>query len=226
VPAPAPVRTPPAPQLRTRRWLPLLASLVVLLVVGGVIVGLAASNRGGGAAAGDPTTASRSSTSTAPAGQPGAEIAIAGARDFDPQGDDQTENPALVKLAYDGDPATGWRTVRYFGDPKLGGIKRGVGLVFDLGSAQPVRSVVVTLPGNGTNVELRVPKKDADTISTPPINSDKLWRRVAKVSGAGTTATLTTAEPTATRYVLVYLTSLPKEGDNYRGGVNEVAVSQ
>jgi hypothetical protein len=25
---------------------------------------------------------------------------------------------------------------------------------------------------------------------------------------------------------LVYLTSLPKEGGNYRGGINEVAVSQ
>ena len=222
----APVPTPPAPQRRTRRWLPLLGSLIVLLVVGGVIAGLAVSNRGGGAAGGDPTTASRSSTSTAPPGQPGAGIAIAGARDFDPQGDDQTENPELVKLAYDGDPATGWRTVRYFGNPQLGGIKRGVGLVLDLGSAQPVRSVVVTLSGNGTNVELRVPKKDADTISTPPMNSDSLWRRVAKVSDAGTTATLTTAEPAATRYILVYLTSLPKEGGNYRGGINEVAVSQ
>src|SRR5215204_6242931 len=222
----APVPTPPAPQRRTRRWLPLLGSLIVLLVVGGVIAGLAVSNRGGGAAGGDPTTASRSSTSTAPPGQPGAGIAIAGARDFDPQGDDQTENPELVKLAYDGDPATGWRTVRYFGNPQLGGIKRGVGLVLDLGSAQPVRSVVVTLSGNGTNVELRVPKKDADTISTPPMNSDSLWRRVAKVSGAGSTATLTTAEPTATRFVLVYLTSLPKEGGNYRGGINEVAVSR
>ena len=223
----APAPTPPAPQRSTRRWLPLLLSLVALLVVGGVIAGLAVSNRGGGAAAGDSTTAgSQSSTGTAPAGQPGAKIAIAGARDFDPQGDDQTENPELVKLAYDGDPGTGWRTVRYFSNPKLGGIKRGVGLVFDLGSAQPVRSVEVTLSGNGTNVDLRVPKKDAATISTPPMNSDSLWRRVAKVSGAGTTATLTTAEPAVTRYVLVYLTSLPKEGGNYRGGINEVAVSQ
>jgi putative peptidoglycan lipid II flippase len=98
--------------------------------------------------------------------------------------------------------------------------------VFDLGSAQPVRSVVVTLPGNGTNVELRVPKNNPDTITSPPMGSDSQWRRIADASGAGTTATLTAAEPAATRYVLVYLTSLPKEGTDYRGGINEVAISQ
>ena len=220
-----PVGKPPGPQRRPRRWIPLLAVLVVLLVVAGVFVGVVASNRGGTAAAGDPT-ASQSATSKASAGQAGATITITGARDFDPQGDDQTENPQLVKLAHDGDPATGWRTVRYIGNPKLGGIKRGVGLVFDLGSAQSVRSVVVSLPGNGTNVELRVPKKNPDTVSSPPMDSDSRWRRVAEASGAGTTATLTAAEPAVTRYVLVYLTSLPKEGTDYRGGINEVTISQ
>ncbi len=221
----SPVRTPPVPRRRPRRWIPLLGVLVLLLIAGGVIAGLAVSYRGGTASSG-PTASTQSSTSAGPTGQPGAKVAIAGARDFDPQGDDQTENPQLVKLAYDGDPATGWRTVRYFDNPKLGGIKRGVGLVFDLGSAQPVRTVVVTLPGNGTNVELRVPKKNPETVSSPPMSSDSRWRRVAKVSSAGTTATLTTAEPAVTRYVLVYLTSLPKEGTDYRGGINEVTVSQ
>jgi putative peptidoglycan lipid II flippase len=219
-----PVAPAPAPQRRPRRWIPLLAVLVVLLMVGGVLVGVAVNNRDGAAAA-DPTD-SQSSTGNAPAGQTGATIPVAGARDFDPQGDDQTENPQLVKLAYDGDPATGWRTVRYIGNPKLGGIKRGVGLVFDLGSAQSVRSVTVTLSGNGTSVELRVPKKNPDTISSPPMGSDNRWRRVAEAAGVGTTATLTAAEPAATRYVLVYLTSLPKEGTGYRGGINEVAISQ
>ena len=220
-----PVGPPPGPQRRPRRWIPLLAVLVVLLAIGGVLIGVVAGNRGGTGAAGDPT-ASQSATGKAAAGQAGAAITITGARDFDPQGDDQTENPQLVKLAYDGDPTTGWRTVRYLSSPKLGGIKRGVGLVFDLGSAQPVRSVVVTLPGTGTNVELRVPKENPDTISSPPMDSDSRWRRVARASEAGTTATLTAAEPTATRYVLVYLTSLPKEGTDYRGGINEVAISQ
>ena len=37
-----------------------------------------------------------------------------------------------MSLAYDGDPTTRWRTVQYFGNPKLGNLKRGVGLVLDL----------------------------------------------------------------------------------------------
>ena len=85
---------------------------------------------------------------------------------------------------------------------------------------------MLTLPGNGTNVELRVPKKNPDTVSSPPMDSDSRWRRVAKASAAGTSATLTAAEPATTRYVLVYLTSLPKEGSGYRGGIYEVEVMQ
>ena len=71
---------------------------MVLLIVGGVFVGMAASNRGGADATADPS-ASQSAASKAPAGQTGATITITGARDFDPQGDDQTENPQLVRLA-------------------------------------------------------------------------------------------------------------------------------
>ena len=85
------------------------------------------------------------------------ELTITQARDFDPQGDDKTENPDEVSLAYDGDPTTRWRTVQYFGNPKLGNLKRGVGLVLDLGTPQPVRSVQLKLSGAGTAVEFRVP---------------------------------------------------------------------
>ena len=45
--------------------------------------------------------------------------------------------------------STRWRTVQYLRNPKLGGIKRGVGLVFDLGAAQPVHEVRLALSGNG-----------------------------------------------------------------------------
>ena len=75
-----------------------------------------------------------------PSATPGP-IAITGAREFDPQGEDKSENPDEVAYAYDKNPKTRWRTVQYLRNPKLGGIKRGVGLIFDLGIAQPVREV-------------------------------------------------------------------------------------
>ena len=56
------------------------------------------------------------------------------------------------------------------------------------------------------------------------MNSDADWRSVAKQSQAGAEAKLQSGEPVTTRYVLVYLTSLPKEGTGYRGGIIEAEV--
>ena len=151
---------------------------------------------------------------------------VVGGRDFDPQVDPPEENPGQVPLAYDGNPKTRWTTVTYIGSPKLGNLKRGVGIVVDLGSAQPVREVGLKLSGKGTSVQFRVPKNNPSHAADPPMGSDSRWRTVASESKAGRTATLTAKQPVTTRYVLVYLTSLPKEGNGYRGGIYEVEVLQ
>ncbi len=210
-----------------RRWIGLLIALVLLLVSAGVVSARLLDRR---LTAGFPPVASTKAPAGGPTTAPPAgsgPLAIARAREFDPQGDEpKTENPDEVKFAYDKNPKTRWRTVQYLGNPKLGGIKRGVGLIFDLGTAQPVRTVALTLSGTGTTVEARVPAKDPATVPKPPMGSDRLWRSVAKQSKVGGTATLTAAEPVTTRFVLVYLTSLPKEGRGYRGGIYEVEVRQ
>ena len=84
--------------------------------------------------------------------------------------------------------------------------------------------VFVRLSGDDTDVQLRVPAEDPATTSTAPMGSDKSWRSVATRSGAGSTATLTPEAPVTTRFVLVYLTSLPKEGSGYKGGIYEAEV--
>jgi putative peptidoglycan lipid II flippase len=203
-----------------RRWIPIVIALALLLIAAGVTTGVAL-NKGSGTASGGPT----GSGSTSASASAGVRVPIVAGRDFDPQGDDKTENPQLVRYAFDGNPATRWRTLTYFGNPKLGGIKRGVGLVLDLGSAQNVRSVTVSLSGDGTDLELRVPKADPAQITAPPMTSDSLWRSVATQPKAGRTATLVASGPVSTRFLLIYLTSLPKEGNGYRGGVYEVEVN-
>jgi putative peptidoglycan lipid II flippase len=215
-------QVPGGPQ-RRRRWIGLLLVLAVLLTAAGIISALILDRR---ISAGPEPTSSGDQTSTAAdrtSAQP-SKLSIAGARDFDPQGEDKTENPAEVKFAYDGDPSTRWRTVQYFGNPKLGNIKRGVGIVLDLDTPQPVRSLRLTLSGSGTTVQFRVPKSDPSQTTKPPMSSDRLWRTVAAESNAGGSATLTAKQDVTTRYVLVYLTSLPKEGTGYRGGIYEVEV--
>jgi putative peptidoglycan lipid II flippase len=212
--------TPPTTQQRQRRWLGLLLVLAVLLIAAGIISALILDRRLSGAiepnASSDPAGTSEQLK----------KLTITQARDFDPQGEDKTENPDEVSLAYDGDPATRWRTVQYFGNPKLGNLKRGVGLVLDLGTAQPVRSVQLKLSGAGTAVEFRVPLSDPSQTTTPPMSSDKHWRTVTAEPKAVESAVLTAEQGVTTRYVLVYLTSLPREGNGYRGGIYEVEVFQ
>ena len=206
-----------------RRWIGALILLALLLVSGAIVSALVLDQRLAGAPAGEQSAESPES-SVPPSVTPGQPIAITGAREFDPEGEDKSENPDEIGYAYDKNPKTRWRTVQYLRNPKLGGIKRGVGLVLDLGTAQPVREVELTLSGTGTDVELRVPKQDPAGATTPPMDSDVDWRSVAKQSQAGGTATLKSGEPVTTRYVLVYLTLLPKEGTGYRGGIFEAEV--
>ena len=205
-----------------RRWIGVLVLLALLLVTAGIVSALILDQRLSPGFR--PAASSAPPGSTTPTPAPREPIAIRGAQEFDPQGDPPTENPDEVAFAYDGDPKTRWRTLQYLRNPKLGGLKRGVGLVFDLGSAQPVHEVRLALSGTGTDVELRVPAADPAGTAKPPMTSDRDWRNVAKQSQAGATAALTPTEPVTTRYVLVYLTSLPKEGGGYRGGIHEVEV--
>jgi putative peptidoglycan lipid II flippase len=220
-----PVPPPATEQRRRRRWIGLLLVLAVLLIAAGIISAIILDRR---ISAAPEPKASSAQTGTASDRAPTEpkKLTIADARDFDPQGEDKTENPDEVSLAYDGDATTRWRTVQYFGNPKLGNLKRGVGLVLDLDTPQPVRSVHLTLSGTGTTVQFRVPKADPAQTPLPPMSSDRLWRTVAAESKAGGSATLTGEQSVTTRYVLVYLTSLPKEGTGYRGGIYEVEILQ
>lgn len=207
---------------RPRRRVPVWVLPLVALVVTGIVLGLWFGNRTT-PEAGRPGSTGGQSASASPS-QSGP-YAIAGAKDFDPSADNGSndENPNQVSLAYDGDPATAWTTLTYKGNPKLGGLKAGVGLVLDLGRPVLVGSVRLTLQGQPTDVELRVPSTQGATAA--PMDSQKSWRTVAKVAGAGTTAELKPDQPVTSQYVLVYLTSLPAASGGYRGAVAEVQVN-
>jgi len=208
-----------------QRWIGVLALLTALLVAGAVAAGLVLNQRMGASPSPSAPPSAAPSGNNLPSATPAGPIAIVGAREFDPQGDPPgVEDPKGVKFAYDNDPKTRWRTVTYRGTPKLGNIKRGVGLILDLGQPQTVRSVDLALSGNGTAVEIRVPKGDAASAKTPPTKSDSQWTRIASEKDVGASTTLRPTKPTTSRYVLVYLTSLPKEGKGYRGGIYQVSV--
>ncbi|MDG9701138.1 protein kinase family protein [Streptomyces sp. DH37] len=151
----------------------------------------------------------------APTGRP---IEISLVKDFDPSGSDGSENGDDVAAVLDSDPNTYWQTSSYFGNPKFGGLKEGVGLILDLGKSQQVSSVRVDFRGT-TSVDFLAAGKDIAEM--PSSLSD--FSRVS--SGSGTEVELRAKKPIETRYVLVWLTELPPaEGGNYRGRITEVEV--
>jgi len=149
---------------------------------------------------------------------------IVGATDFDPPPDGNgEEHPEDVKNTYDGKKDTTWTTMSYKRRADLGGTKEGVGIIYDLGALTPVSQVTVDLVGDNTNLELMVPK--ADPAKSPSAVSG--WKSVASAEGAPEgPAALKPAAPTQTQYVLVWLTSLPKEGSGYRGEISEVTIQK
>jgi len=140
--------------------------------------------------------------------------------DFDPQGDPPEENPNLAPLAIDGKPGTAWETMTYRGNPRLGGLKSGVGLLVDLGKPAKVSKVNLTLMGSPTSVQILA----APGATTAPSSTDGL-ETVATRDGAGDQAALTLKKPVTTRWLVVWLTSLPAAPGGFQGRVAEISVA-
>ncbi len=168
------------------------------------------STDGGGPSSGGPTA----SGALAP-------IAVSGIGSFDPLPDGSgDENPAEAPLAVDGDPSTTWNTLVYYSAPTFGS-KTGVGLVLDLGAAKDVRQVKVTLVGTPTTLQLRAAPPSA---TTAPTTSADDYRLVKTATATGTTATFTLDTPIRSRFLLVWLTSVPAVPGGYEGKVAEIQV--
>jgi hypothetical protein len=86
-------------------------------------------------------------------GAAAAPITIQGVQDFDPFGQDRTENPGRVGLAIDGNEATFWSTEHY-NSAAFGGLKSGVGLFVDLGGTHEVTRITISAPQTGWRFEL------------------------------------------------------------------------
>jgi putative peptidoglycan lipid II flippase len=155
-------------------------------------------------------------------------VPIVAASAFDPttDGGNGEENDNQANLAIDGDPTTAWTSEVYLNNPKLGGLKFGVGLVLDLGQTRTVTQVEVTFGATPVTFDVRVPGTDP-TGASPGLDSQSQWTIV----GGPTTATaspitVTLPTPTATRWVLVYFTSLAQTTpQHYQAIVDEITVT-
>lgn len=84
---------------------------------------------------------------------PAGTLTVIDIADFDPTGDDRAEHPERLEFINDGDPARGWQTERY-STSTFGNLKRGVGLIAQLGPPQLVDRLVVRSPSIGWALEV------------------------------------------------------------------------
>ena len=199
----------------SRDWLKLAGAVgVIVLLVFAVVFAFNLGRQGGDEPSAQPSPGS--SRSAAPSGP----VAISGVSDLDPPpAGNGEENGELARLAIDGNPATAWQTMEYYGNPKFGLLKDGVGLVVDLGREQRVSSATVTVQGSPTSFQVLA----APEGSSAPTSVANL-QRVGAANGAGGKTDLDFSKPVTTRYLVVWLTSLPSDGGAYRGRIAEIAV--
>ncbi|MGQ7750682.1 protein kinase family protein [Streptomyces sp. WC2508] len=126
--------------------------------------------------------------------------------------DGKAQHPNDVHLTYDGDSSTYWRSKSFIGGPKLAPFKQGVGIVYELDSAQFISSASVSLQFGGDHTTASLYAADSLNSSTPLTSMKKL----ATTETTGTEAKLQTKNPVKTRFVLVWLTDMPKSpADRY-----------
>lgn len=167
---------------RTRRLPAILGLLGLLaaLAAGGVY--LLDGSSGGGSGGG-------------PGGDGSSSVTLSGVTAYDPPPGDGHEHNAQAANATDGRPSTFWDTETYL-TPAFGGLKDGVGLVLDAGSAVALKTLTVSTGTPGFTAIVR-------TGDTPggPFSDDSRSQTV----GAETTFAL---DGRTARYYVLWITNL------------------
>ncbi len=211
-PKPEVVRAPRVPRW-VRRLVPAVVSLAFLGAVG---LGAYAVGRDVGEIPPVDDPLAEAAVSPAPGRPTGDLIDLATAKvdDFDPPpAGDGSERTGSVPNALDDDASTTWETERY-SSATFGGLKKGVGLLVDLGKPTRVGSVELVTTGGGATVELRAADKLGARVED--------YRVVASGKADEPALALTPAAGTTGRWYLVWITGLRSTDDGFRAGITEL----
>ena len=199
-------------------WLRLAAVLAALtLAVLAVVVAFDLGSSPGTAPEDEP---SAGATSASPTPSRPVQTTVTSFDPDDQSGGPPEENPDLVALATDGDPATAWTTETYTDGPALAPYKRGLGLLLDLGREVEVGSVDLTMVGGLHDLTLFAAPSGSAAAPTDVAGMS----RVARETGVQGRVQMAPGEPVTARWLVVWLTALPVSGSGYQGQVGEVVV--
>ncbi|GAA3500316.1 protein kinase family protein [Streptomyces prasinosporus] len=219
-----PVPAPPPPlQSRTGRALKWAVSalLIAALGLGSWQLADALMEQGGKADDTNETQTTNGNEKSGKKPEAPKPLAIQGAQEYVAKGDAQA--PEDVVKTYDGDGSTYWRTKSFVDGPDMNpAFKPGVGIVYDLGSEQTVKSSTIGLRYTGDHTTVTLYATDSIGSSTPIGSMEKL----GTVKTTGDQATVKVDKPVKTRYVLVWLTALPSApGDAYSNAGYKQAIT-
>ncbi|MGC4934440.1 murein biosynthesis integral membrane protein MurJ [Gordonia sp. DT30] len=211
---------------RSNRTIALLvgAALLVLLVVVALVVWLTGIFGGGDEntdinqfLSTSTSAPARPAPASAPAPAPaaGGPIALQSAALVDYSGQ-SGDSPDQARSVING-AGPGWRSDNYR-TAAFGNLKQGLGLMVDLGSAQAAKTVTITTTTPGFGVSLRsASSPDATLAQTTELTSGTVNQP---------TTTLTIPNPQPSRYLLVWITSLPGSAGNYQVQVSKIAMTR
>jgi hypothetical protein len=181
--------------------------LVILLVLAAIGTGVYSLTRSHGSSSA--TQGKSGGGSTSPSTAARTVLTPVGAKGFDALGatsDPGDEDNAGAKFAIDGSASTAWHTQFYLGSPLFGGLKKGTGLLLDMGKQVSLSSVQITFgPTAGANVAIEVGNSNA--VSPTGLAS---FTKVAKHKHLdGGAQTFQTSSTHKGRYLLIWFTKLP-----------------
>jgi serine/threonine protein kinase len=172
---------------------------------------------------GHPASRSSSSSSSGPSAST-AIITPLAAHGFDALnlGDGGDENSAQAANVLNGNSA-GWATQQYYRSPYFGNLKKGTGLILDLGKPVRVSSIAVQFGSvPGANVQIKMGDSDARTAANLASMTTVASR--ADVSG---TYTFTIQRQVTDRYLVIWFTKLPpmtQGGNRYMAQIFGVVI--
>ena len=182
-----------------------IVSVVIVLVL--VAVGVAAwsiSRSLHHSAA--PTPSQSGSSSSSPASSSAAAVALkpVSASVYNPLGDSGDDDPGDAPNVIDASTSTFWHTSYYF-NPQFGGLKKGTGLILDMGRSVRLSQVTIQF-GSTCCTHVQIELGNTSTSSAAALGT---FTPVQASSSAANTTDFTVNSKATGRYLLIWITDLP-----------------
>ncbi|MCY0951563.1 protein kinase family protein [Streptomyces sp. H27-S2] len=143
--------------------------------------------------------------------------------------DGVAQNAEDVANSHDNDPTSYWRTKRYNDGPEMDtSFKAGVGIAYDLGSEQGVNAASIAFQFGGDHTTATLYATNSLSSATPI----SAMRKIATGKTSGKKLDLATETPVNTRYVVLWITAMPKSGayefsgSGYKQAITNVSFSR